>query len=570
MVLVAAAPLAMATTEIIKGEKGPNASAKTWEYVPQEYGIWTGHIVNSGLRWLVIDVYDNSTGVPEEIMHQRIRFAAYDAYPTGWVDTQNVTMAVGHAYEITGTPNGPRGSSCTVEDMFKPAMPPVALFSVVKNYLNVVVDATDSYDPDGSIVSYAWDFGDQSSVVMGLTATHTYAAGATYTITLTVTDNDGLTGELSQDVTVVPPPTPPVAKFTATMDWMVVSVDASASYDSDGTIQSYAWDFGDGDTGTDVSTSHTYLVEKTYTITLTVTDNDGMTGQATTDVVARMPHPPVASFTAVVTHFDVVVDASASYDSDGTIQSYAWDFGDGETATGMSATHTYLAKGTFTITLAVKDNDGLYGSAEKVVDIIDNFPKASFTYSVSGLTVNVNAAGSSDDYGIVSYTWDWGDGSAPEVYTSSSATHTYTYAYKGAILAVTPQLVVLAGGAPGPPYPVAGYTYDSLGAKLPSCDLTITDLNTGEFTTAVSDLNGFYSVDLGSFAAWTTGDIVEVTAVKGTLAGENQGVVAGSYLRLDVTLFETAPLPFDVIITLTVTDTIGQTNTVYQTVTVYP
>jgi len=90
---------------------------------------------------------------------------------------------------------------------------------------------------------------------------------------------------------------------------------------------------------------------------------------------------------------------------------------------------------------------------------------------------------------------------------------------------------------PGPPYPVAGYTYDSLGAKLPSCDLNVTDLNTGEYcNTVVSDGNGFYSVDLGSFAVWTEGDIIKVTAAKDMWTGENQSAVAGTYLRLDVTL----------------------------------
>jgi PKD repeat protein len=371
-------------------------------------------------------------------------------------------------------------------------------------------------------------------------------------------------------------PHPPVAKFTAVVTHFDVAVDASASSDSDGTIQSYTWNWGD-ESALEVLTvstaSHTYLVEKAYTITLTVTDNDGLTGDATADVVARMPHPPVAKFTAVVTHFDVAVDASASSDADGTIQSYTWNWGDEsalEVLTVSTASHTYLDKGTYTITLTVKDNDGLSESAQEVVNIIDNFPQASFTSSATGLTVTVNAGGSSDDYGIVSYTWDWGDGSAPEVLTTSTASHTYT-APASVLAVVTSQHVVVASGtAPGPPYPVAGYTRDSAGAILPSCTVTITDVNTGEYTTVLSGTNGFYSVNLGGFAAWTAGDIVKVTAVKGTLAGENQGTVAGTYLALDVKLIETGSPPFDVVITLTVTDTIGQTTTVQETVTIYP
>lgn len=246
MVLVAAVPLALADTHtIIKGEKGPRASAQTWTYTPVDYGVWTGHITNNGLRSLVVDVYDNTTGMPEEVMHQKIRFAAYDAYPVGTVDTAGAIMADRHLYSITVTPNGPKGATCTVDDMFKAAIPPVAVITVVYiDYLSVAVSGELSYDSDGTIVSYEWDFGDGSSAT-GMTASHVYAQDGIYTITLLVTDNEGLNGSATQDVTVTHQRIPPVASFTATMDWMVVSVDASASTD-DRTIVAYDWTFGDG------------------------------------------------------------------------------------------------------------------------------------------------------------------------------------------------------------------------------------------------------------------------------------------------------------------------------------
>jgi PKD repeat protein len=178
----------------------------TWEYVPAAYGTWIGRIVNSGLRSVVVDVSDSTTGTLEEIMHQRIRFAACDAYPSGAVNTSGVVMSHAHKYLITVTPNGPKGSSCSVEDMFLGPMPPVMTFSVVVNQMSVIVDAIGSYDPDGTIVSYYWSFGDGGGAT-GITATHTYSLPATYTITLTVTDNDNLTNTASRDVVirVVPP-----------------------------------------------------------------------------------------------------------------------------------------------------------------------------------------------------------------------------------------------------------------------------------------------------------------------------------------------------------------------------
>ena len=170
--LIAAAPLAQsepgAVHEIVKDENGPPSTcAETWEVTPSKDWTWHGHIVNYGLRWLIIDVTDIETG---DIMVDRemYRFALY---PEGWVDTEEVSMAAGHTYSITATPNGPLGSSCTVEDVLEGG--PVAAFTVAVDGMTVFVDASESYDPDGTIVSCEWDWGD-GSVGTGETATHTY------------------------------------------------------------------------------------------------------------------------------------------------------------------------------------------------------------------------------------------------------------------------------------------------------------------------------------------------------------------------------------------------------------
>jgi hypothetical protein len=260
MVMIAAAPLATADTHhIVKGAQGPRASAVTWKYVPADYGTWYGHIVNNGLRSLVVDVYDNTSGAMTSSGHEKIRFAAYDAFPTGTVDTAGVVMSPTHKYVITVTPNGPKGTYCNVEDMFKPAVPPVAEITVTSVVgLTVTVDGSLSYDPGGSIMSYAWAFGD-GGVATGVTATHTYGADGTYDITLLVTDDDGLTGAASESVSVAAPDDPPVAFFTWTASSLTVSVDATLSTDDHG-IVSYVWNWGDGTPdGSGVTTSHPYV-----------------------------------------------------------------------------------------------------------------------------------------------------------------------------------------------------------------------------------------------------------------------------------------------------------------------
>jgi len=82
-----------------------------------------------------------------------------------------------------------------------------------------------------------------------------------------------------------------------------------------------------------------------------------------------------------------------------------------------------------------------------------------------------------------------------------------------------------------------GYTFESVGAKLPDCPVNITDLRTGEFKVAVSDaVFAAYLVDLGSFAHYMAGDEIKITAAKDMWTGENQSIVAGSKLWLNVTL----------------------------------
>ncbi|MFF2371801.1 PKD domain-containing protein [Agromyces sp. NPDC058110] len=151
----------------------------------------------------------------------------------------------------------------------------------------------------------------------------------------------------------------PTASFTASSVDRTSSFDASASGDADGTIASFAWDFGDGQTGSGANPTHEYAAPGSYLVTLTVTDDDGATGTASHSVVAVNANvPPVAGFTATVAAQTVTFDSSTSTDSDGTIVDSAWDFGDGKTGTGANVSHLYGAAGTYDVTLTVTDNRG--------------------------------------------------------------------------------------------------------------------------------------------------------------------------------------------------------------------
>ncbi len=143
-----------------------------------------------------------------------------------------------------------------------------------------------------------------------------------------------------------------------------ITFDASNSYDPDGTIVSYTWDFGDGTTATGKVVTHAYADNGVYTVTLTVKDNDGATDTDT--VTATINNvPPTADAGGPYSGYvgeEITFSGSASDPGTADTLTYTWDFGDGTTATGQTVTHVYSAPGNYTVTLTVEDDDGGVGT----------------------------------------------------------------------------------------------------------------------------------------------------------------------------------------------------------------
>ena len=169
--------------------------------------------------------------------------------------------------------------------------------------------------------------------------------------------------------TVPAPNNPPVAGFTSSVTNLSASFTDTSS-DSDGTVVSRDWTFGDGGTSTATNPSHAYALAGTYTVTLTVTDDDGATDSTSASVTVTDPPniAPVAGFTSNVTDLSVAFTDTSS-DSDGTIVSRSWTFGDGGSSTAANPSHTYATAGTYTVTLTVTDNDGATDSASASVTV---------------------------------------------------------------------------------------------------------------------------------------------------------------------------------------------------------
>jgi PKD repeat protein len=164
-------------------------------------------------------------------------------------------------------------------------VPPVAIISYSCSGLTCQFDGSGSWDPDGTIASYAWTFGD-GTIGSGPTLSHTYAADGAYNVTLTVTDNADASGTQS---TTAQLNVPPAASFTFACSGLACSFDGSGSSDPGGGTLGYAWFFGDGTTASGPIVSHTYAAGGSYTVTLRVTDNGGAAGVATKPLTVTQP-----------------------------------------------------------------------------------------------------------------------------------------------------------------------------------------------------------------------------------------------------------------------------------------
>ncbi|GEK78845.1 PKD domain-containing protein [Agrococcus baldri] len=215
--------------------------------------------------------------------------------------TASRTYAAAGSYTIRLTVTDDDGATATTTRVVTATAPPpenqaptAAIAAPVVDGRSVQLDGSDSSDPDGTIAGYTWAFGDGQSGT-GATPSHVFDADGTFTVRLTVTDDDGATGTVTRTVTVAATPphnqSPTAQIATPEVEGRAVSLDGRGSSDADGTIVAYAWQFGDGQSGTGPTPSHVFDADGTYSVRLTVTDDDGATGTVTRTVTVAGPSP---------------------------------------------------------------------------------------------------------------------------------------------------------------------------------------------------------------------------------------------------------------------------------------
>ncbi len=303
-------------------------------------------------------------------------------------------------------------TSCVYASIFTSSKKTCSFYKVTFNDQSIT-------EPGTTITSWWWEFGDGQTASVA-NPVITYTTPGVYNVTLKVTNSKGCTD---------------TAAFTLTVQEGVVAVmqvdshvclgqplyfiDLSYAQGS-AFITSLQWTLGDGNTSTFSEFFHTYDAVGSYSVKLTVTNNLGCVSTINENI--KVHDYPIANFaysatncvTTPVPFLDLTQPALG-----GTIVSWLWNFGDGQTSTLQNPEHLYTASGAYDVSLTVVDKYGCADSETKTVQILSG-AIANFSWNINGLTVTFqNNSTFNNDFAM---TWYFGDGTSSNLFAPS---HTY-------------------------------------------------------------------------------------------------------------------------------------------------
>lgn len=340
-------------------------------------------------------------------------------------NSQTVTINQGGHYQVTMTAFG-SGCSYTIDTIIQGSpFSPTANFTANQVCVGAPTVFTDNSTGNGApITSWSWNFGDGSPNGTVQNPTHTYATAGTYTVNLTV--NNGCPHTYSTTVTVI---TQPTASFTSNTPCQGNATNFTNTSTNGNT---YNWNFNGQGTSTLQNPSFTFPASGTFPVSLTVTAVGGCTATVTSNVTINAN--PVPAFSALgVCH----TTASAFVNNTPAvpaIQTWAWQFGDGNTSAVQSPSNTYAAAGVYTATLTATSTQGCVGTATNTVNV---FPNPVSNFSATSVCQNAptvftdnssvtNPPGINDN--ITTWTWNFGDPASGAANASAlqNPNHVYT------------------------------------------------------------------------------------------------------------------------------------------------
>ena len=327
-------------------------------------------------------------------------------------------------YSVTLIVTGPGGSDTLIKTNYITATypTPTADFEGTPTSGDIPLSVAFTDLSIDSVNTWLWDFGD-GDTSGDQNPSHDYITPGDFSVTLTVTGpggSDTLT-KTNYITATYPAPTADFEGTPTTGDAPLMVAFTDLSVD---TVNTWLWEFGDGDTSTDQNPSHEYLNPGDFTVTLTVTGPGGSDTLVKTNYITASYPEPTADFEGTPTNGNAPLEVTFTDLSVDSVDSWVWDFGDGGTSTLQNPLYTYTDAGTYDVSLTV---GGPGGSDDMVkvdyISVFVNAPIANFegspTTGQAPLLVNFTDLSTGD---IDAWSWDFGDSGSS---TDQNPSHEY-------------------------------------------------------------------------------------------------------------------------------------------------
>ena len=311
---------------------------------------------------------------------------------------------------------------------------PTAIFTaptVCQGTSTLFTDQSTIIGAGNNITTWIWNYGDGTPNGNIQNTTHTYALAGTYLVTLTVTTNNGCNSTIQQNVIINPNP---IADFTFNVPCLGQStIFTDISTVSNGNnINTWSWNFGDGNNSNIQNTQHTYINPGNYNVTLTVTTNNGCTSTITYPIVVNPTANAVFIYTTVCQGTVTQFTDQSTVGNGNTITGWAWDFNADGITDDMNQNPTYVfpTPGSFIVMLTVTTNNGCQGQIVNQVTVNPN-PVAAFTQTnvcLGTVMQFTDASTITNGNTITSWSWDFENNGSID---DNSQNPTYNYGSVG-------------------------------------------------------------------------------------------------------------------------------------------
>jgi len=288
----------------------------------------------------------------------------------------------------------------------------------------LLVNFTDA--SAGSPDQWEWDLGN-GTISFFQNPSVTYFNPGTYTIKLTIKKGTGPASSTEVKTQYITVFAPPVVNFSSSVmgGCFPLKVNfTNSSTPGSGTIVSYMWDFGDGNTGSAQHPENTYNNAGVYNASLQVTNSNGCSATITSPTPITIHAGVKAGFTigqAMSCQPPVAVPFTNTSTGTGTM-SYSWDFGDGSSSTALHPVHVYSTAGNYTVKLTTTNNTGCTNMFTQTGVAIGTTVVNFSSPAISCLNENIIFSDLSTP-AAASVAWDFGDGNFS---TDLHPVHAYT------------------------------------------------------------------------------------------------------------------------------------------------